>query len=93
MPRDTVEKCEILRPVVKKRLINGLNSLEFAFGAARESLERGDEEEFLKNLSQARSLINDLSSYSMTVIVEDCVVWCKREDRADIIIRGISAML
>lgn len=92
MPRVAGERCEILRPAVKRRLVKGLDSLESVFNAARGSLERGNEAEFLAHLSRARTLINDISSYSMKVVVEDCILWCKREDRADMIVRGVASM-
>ncbi|MFQ5862738.1 MAG: hypothetical protein ACE5IC_06405 [Candidatus Brocadiales bacterium] len=93
MRKGTAEKCRVLRPAVKKRLIDGLAALEGRFVAARDSLAKGNEAEFLKNLSRARFEINELSLYSMAAIAEDCKVWRGEKDLRERIIQGISAAL
>lgn len=93
MRKEMVEKCEILRPGVKKRLVEGLDAVESHFIAARDSLKNGDEAEFLKTLSAARLLVNDLSSYSLGVVTNDCALWCDKEDLVDRMIQGMAATL
>ncbi|MFQ5862732.1 MAG: hypothetical protein ACE5IC_06375 [Candidatus Brocadiales bacterium] len=88
-----VGKCRVLRPAVKRQLIDGLGALEGHFVAARDSLAKGNEAEFLKNLSRARLLISDLSSYSLSVIVDDCTILCEDEDLLERVMQGISAAL
>lgn len=93
MRKGEVERCVVLRSGVKKRLVESLNTVEGCFAAARDSLKRGDEAEFLKALSEARLLVDDLSSYSLGVVTNDCALWCDKEDITDRIVQGIAATL
>ncbi|OHB88989.1 MAG: hypothetical protein A3C38_05640 [Planctomycetes bacterium RIFCSPHIGHO2_02_FULL_50_42] len=93
MHKGEIEKCKVLRPSVKKRLVESLDAVESRFAAARDSLKKGEEAEFLKALSEARLLVDDASLYSLGVVTNDCAVWCDKEDLADRIIQGIAAAL